>query len=227
MSFGHAPPVAILAAASGDTRGEYGGVKSVYLPIAVAVFAIVCVAILIAVIRYRARADRGPKPTKEHNALELSIAAGIAAIVALLVATTFPAESRIERTSARPTMRIDVTAFRWGWRFTYPELGNISSVSTGIGRPAVLRVPYGANVRFDMTSRDVIHSFWIPELRYKRQAFPERHEVFDLRFPNETAFMAGECAFFCGLQHSDMRFSVVVMPPAQFRAWAAGQRGRA
>jgi cytochrome c oxidase subunit II len=216
--------VAILAAAPGDQRAEYDGVASLYVPIAIAVFVIVCGAILFAVVRYRARPGRPPRATREHNALELGIAGLIAAIVALLVVTTFSAESRIEDTGPRPDLRVDVTAFRWGWRFSYPDLGGIATVAPGIGRPPVLRVPSGAHVHFDLTSRDVIHSFWIPELRYKRQAFPDRHEFFDLRFPEGTAFMGGICATFCGLKHPDMRFSVAVMPPAEFRAWAERQR---
>jgi cytochrome c oxidase subunit 2 len=215
--------VAILAAAPGDTRGEYDGVASLYLPIGIAVFAIVTIAILFAAVRYRVRDGRAPRPTTEHKVLELGLAGLIAAIVALLVATTFSAESRIEDTGPRPDLRIDAAAFRWGWRFSYPDLGGIATVG-GIGRPPVLRVPYGAHVHFDLTSHDVIHSFWIPELRYKRQAFPDRHEFFDLRFPDGTAFLAGECAVFCGLKHPDMRFSVAVMPPAEFRAWVARQR---
>jgi cytochrome c oxidase subunit II len=217
--------VGILAAAPGDTRAEYDGVASLYLPIAIVVFAIVSGAVLFALVRYRARPGRAPRPTHERHAVELALAGLVAAVVALLVATTFAAESRIEDTGPRGDLRVEVTAFRWGWRFSYPDLGGIAIVGQA-GRPPVLRVPAGAHVDFDVTSRDVIHSFWIPELRFKRQAFPRRHEHFDLRFPDETTFMGGACGFFCGLEHSDMRFSVAVMSYASFRRWVSEQRSR-
>jgi cytochrome c oxidase subunit II len=217
--------VAVLAAAPGDTRGEYSGVASVYLPIALAVVAIVFGALAFAMIRYRARPGRAPRPTGEHTALELAIAAVIAVVVAVLTTTTFASESRIERTSPHPDLRVEATSFRWGWRFAYPALGGIASVSA-TGAPAVLRVPQGALVHFTVTSRDVIHSFWIPELRFKRDLFPDRQEVFDLRFPKAVSFLGGRCAVYCGLKHSDMTFSVSVMPRAEFDAWARKERAR-
>jgi cytochrome c oxidase subunit II len=217
--------VQVLAAASGDTRGEYDGVASLYLPIALVVVAIVFGALAVAVVRYRARPGHAPRPTRERTALELGIAGVIAAVCAVLVATTFASESRIEKTAPRPDLRVEATSFRWGWRFAYPELGGVASVS-GVGRPAVLRVPQGALARFDVTSRDVIHSFWIPELRFKRDLFPDRTEHFDLRFPQAVSFMGGRCAAYCGLKHSDMTFTVVVMPRGEFDAWVARERAR-
>jgi cytochrome c oxidase subunit 2 len=70
----------------------------------------------------------------------------------------------------------------------------------------------------------VIHAFWIPDLRFKRDAFPGRHQAFDLRFGRRASFMAGRCAEFCGLKHSDMTFTVIVMPRADFDAWVAARR---
>jgi cytochrome c oxidase subunit 2 len=217
--------VAILAAAPGDTRGEYDGVATLYLPIALVVTAIVFGALAFAVVRYRARPGRLPRPTRERTAVELGIAAVIAGVCAVLVATTFASEDRIEATPPQADVRVQATSFRWGWRFSYPDEGGVASVSDDV-RPAVLRVPQGALVRFSVTSRDVIHSFWIPELRFKRDLFPDRTEVFDLRFPRAASFLGGRCAVFCGLKHTDMTFSVAVMPRAEFDAWVAQERRR-
>ena len=64
----------------GATRNDFSDVQAVYLPIAGVVLAVVFAAFLFAVVRYRAREGRAPKPTREHNALEVAIALGLAAI---------------------------------------------------------------------------------------------------------------------------------------------------
>jgi cytochrome c oxidase subunit 2 len=215
--------VGTLAAAHGDARGEYDGVASLYLPVAMAVLVVIFATLAFALVRYRARPGRVPRPTHERTALELSIAGLLAATAAGLVVVTFTSQDRIEAAAPPTALRVDVTSFRWGWAFRYPRLGGIASISRP-GRPAILRVPTGALVHFEVTGRDVIHSFWIPELKFKHDLFPERRDAFDLRFPRSASFLGGRCAVFCGLQHSDMTFSVVVMPPADFDAWAAGQR---
>jgi cytochrome c oxidase subunit 2 len=219
--------VTTLAAAHGDARGEYDGVASLYLPVALAVTAIVLGAIAFAVVRYRARPGHAvAKPTSEHHGLELGIGVLLTAIVVVLLLVTFSAQSRIEARTPPRSMRIDVTSFRWGWEFRYPSLAGVVSRSAP-AKPAILRAPAGALVHFAITSRDVIHSFWIPELRFKHDLFPGRHDTFDLRFPKTASFLGGRCAVFCGLEHSDMGFSVIVMPPADFDAWAASARRRA
>jgi cytochrome c oxidase subunit II len=221
---GHRRTVSFVAAAQGDTRGEYDGVASLYLPIALVVAAVVLGAMAYAVVRYRARPGRVPRPTREHKPLEIGMAALLCVIVAVLVVVTFASQSRIEAAPPRTALRIDVVSFRWGWEFRYPGLGGVRSVS-GPARPAILRVPEGALVHFRITSRDVIHAFWIPELKFKHDLFPGRRDSFDLRFPRAATFLGGRCAVFCGLQHADMRFSVAVMPRADFDAWIASRRG--
>jgi cytochrome c oxidase subunit 2 len=81
-------------------------------------------------------------------------------------------------------------------------------------------------VRFEISSRDVIHSFWIPELRFKRDAFPNRVTDFDLVFdPGVTT--TGRCAEFCGLGHDRMDFQVVSMQPNAFVRWLEAHERRA
>jgi cytochrome c oxidase subunit II len=77
-------------------------------------------------------------------------------------------------------------------------------------------------VQFRLVSLDVIHSFYIPALRFKRDAFPGKPTSFDLVF-GRGRFM-GECAEFCGLHHTDMRFDVEGMPASAFGSWAEAHR---
>ena len=85
-------------------------------------------------------------------------------------------------------------------------------------------MPAGPTVQMSLRTRDVVHAFWIPDLRFKRDAWPRQTARFDLRFPEGMAEGVGPCAQYCGLKHSDMVFTVQAMPPGRFRAWARGAR---
>ena len=73
-------------------------------------------------------------------------------------------------------------------------------------------------VRFEITSVDVIHSFWIPALRYKHDAIPGSTQIATLVF--SRGVFPGQCAEFCGLRHADMIFTADALSPAAFTAWA-------
>jgi cytochrome c oxidase subunit 2 len=150
-------------------------------------------------------------------------ALGLAAIVGLLLAVAFSAESRVDAVSPRPAVTVDVTAFQWQWAFAYAGAG-VREVGTDTHVP-VLAVPSGETVNLNITSRDVIHAFWIPAIRFKRDATPGFSTTVSLRFDREGSF-EGRCSEFCGLRHTEMRFTVDVLSPPAFRAWLAA-RGRA
>ncbi len=205
------------------TRQDFAHVQDLYLPIAAGVFAIVVVALAVVVVRFRARPDRVARPTRDRYALDAGLAALLAAVVAVLVAVTLHANDT-ETALAKPGFRVDVVAFQWGWQFTYPSLPGVVDRS-GPNRPATLHVPANTTVQISLRTRDVVHAFWIPDLRFKRDAWPRQTARFDLRFPAGTAAGVGHCAQFCGLKHSDMVFFVEAMDPARFAAWSR-ERGR-
>lgn len=121
---------------------------------------------------------------------------------------------------------VNVVAARWNWRFEYPEHG--IAIQGTKQRTPTLVVPVDTPVRFRQISRDVIHSFWIPELRFKRDAFPGRTIEFTLTFPDEgTMRDGGECAEFCGLDHAGMSFHVRVVSRQAYLSWVEGRRSRA
>jgi cytochrome c oxidase subunit 2 len=106
--------------------------------------------------------------------------------------------------------RIEVHAERWGWTFHYPDHG-------GRRTAGVLHLPAGTPVDMVVTSRDVIHSFWIPRLAGKIDAIPGRVNV--LRIQADAAGRyEGTCAEFCGIGHAAMRFEVVAHPAGDFPA---------
>ncbi|HSJ54868.1 MAG TPA: cytochrome c oxidase subunit II [Anaerolineae bacterium] len=107
---------------------------------------------------------------------------------------------------------VEVTGFQFGWRFDYPQSG-VSSDE--------LWLPLGRQVLFRITSRDVIHSFWVPEFRIKQDAVPGRWT--DLRVKaTETGDYRLRCAELCGYAHAAMISRVVVVEPAAFEAWLQG-----
>lgn len=201
-----------------DTRHEYDHVFSIYVPIAIGVFALFAGAIVLVALRYRRRPLSAAARWHENNPLEGSYALVLAAVVAFLLYVTFSAEHQTDVVSAheRPSVTIDVTASKWEWTFQYPRYGIVERSGT-IGRQPLV-VPANEAVRFNLSSVDVIHAMWIPELDYKHDLIPGRAQYVTLDFAHTGAF-SGECAEFCGLRHADMVFPVRVVTPAQFAAW--------
>jgi cytochrome c oxidase subunit II len=111
-------------------------------------------------------------------------------------------------------MDVYVVAKQWMWKFTYPEGPN------AIG---VLRVPVGRPVRLLLTSRDVIHSFYVPAFRVKQDALPGAYTQtwFEVTRPGRYRVM---CAEYCGLKHSEMWGEVVALSPEDYAAWMREQR---
>ena len=106
--------------------------------------------------------------------------------------------------------RIEVRAERWGWTFRYPDHGGKTTAG-------VLHLPAGTPVDIVVTSRDVIHSFWIPRLAGKIDAIPGRVNVLRIQADAPGRY-EGLCAEFCGTGHAGMRFEVVAHPAADFAA---------
>lgn len=107
-----------------------------------------------------------------------------------------------------------VTGKQWMWKFTYP--GGPSAIDT-------LVVPAGRPVRLLLTSRDVIHSFYVPDFRMKRDAIPGRYTDLWFEAPKPGRHQV-LCAEYCGMDHSQMRGEVVVLSPSAFEAWRDAQR---
>lgn len=116
-----------------------------------------------------------------------------------------------QRAQPRPgALIVRVTAQQWGWRFAYPQHAPERSYRT-------LHLPAAQPVRLEITSADVIHSFWVPQLAGKLDALPGRVNVMYLD-ELRPGHHAGQCAEFCGTGHTGMRFQVVVHAAADFAA---------
>jgi cytochrome c oxidase subunit 2 len=197
-------------------------VWTLFLVLATAVGLLVIVLVVYCVIRFRKR-DDGLPPQKHYNIpVEVVYTSVPLLIVIILFAVTAVSVRTVDRVRAEsPDVTVDVLGFRWQWQFTYPELG-VTVTGTRDAQPELV-LPSNSRVRFRITSADVIHAFWIPGFRFKRDAIPGQESEFEVDvldltgdFPN-----TGVCAEFCGLDHAYMRFDVRIVTPAEFQSWAA------
>lgn len=148
------------------------------------------------------------------------VAGGIVLPLVLLLPLTGGAlvagDSLYRLSPAERPLRIEAVASQWQWRFRYPDHPRIPAM------PDILRLPAGMLVEITVTSEDVIHSFWVPNLGGKIDATPGR-EARLLLTAAEPGEHAGICSEYCGLGHDGMPFLVVVMPPEAFANWIGGQ----
>ncbi|MET0143931.1 MAG: cytochrome c oxidase subunit II, partial [Ilumatobacteraceae bacterium] len=185
--------------------------------IAVVVGVLVAALVAIVVIRFRRRPgnDALPEQTRAHIPLEIAYTVVPLLIVIGLFAVTFVSVRALDEVDppADVDLVVDVTGFQWQFQFDYPASG-VTVTGTDDTAPELV-LPTGASVRFDLTSIDVIHSFWIPGFRFKRDMFPGQVQSFQVDVADRTGFFedTGVCAEFCGLDHHKMRFSVRVVTP--------------
>ncbi len=191
----------------------------VEVTIAIVVFSLILLILLFAVVRSYTRWGRHASQKHDFTKTEASYTALLAVVAAGLV--TF---SLTENTSPhpKPQVQVNVTGYQWCWRFAYQGTPVSVTANCVNGKIPTLVVPTGEVVRFNVTSADVIHSFWIPELRYKTFAYPNWVNHFETVI-SHTGNWLGECAEFCGLYHYAMHFRVSAVTPAQFTTWLTGE----
>jgi cytochrome c oxidase subunit II len=200
-------------------------VWNVFLYIGLGVGALVVVLVAIVVIRFRRRDNELPRQLHENIPLEVGYTAVPLVIVGGLFALTVFSIRAVDDTDATAPLVVEVVAFQWQWEFDYPDSG-VQVIGTANIVPELV-LPAGSSVRFDLTSLDVIHSFWIPGFRFKRDVFPEETTSFEVDVSDRTGFFrnTGVCAEFCGLDHDQMRFSVRIVTPDEFDQWLAEHGG--
>lgn len=139
-------------------------------------------------------------------------------VLTTLLVYTLMAGSNLT-TAAANALRIDVVARQWWWEVHYPA----ENEAAGFVTANELVVPVGRPVEVHVSSPDVIHSFWVPNLAGKIDAIPGRTNRIVLQADRAGVFR-GQCAEFCGLQHALMAFHVVAVPPERYEEWLQRQR---
>ena len=186
--------------------------------------------IVYSMVRYRRRDDRLPPQTHGNTLVEIIWTAIPTVIVLVLFVLSVITLQKVEATSdpSAGGVDIEVDGFQWQWQFRYlDDDSNPDNDYSVVGSPAsppVMVVPVGEPVRLTLMSRDVIHSFFVPQFLIKRDLipFPEGVTPNKLEFTvSEEGTYHGQCAEFCGDLHAQMTFSVQAMPRDKFDQWLA------
>lgn len=183
------------------------------------VWAIVIGLILYCCVRWRNRGQKPEEFTKNTKIELISVIVPLLIVAALFVFNQRQ-EDVVDALAATPQNRIDVTAYRWSWKFSY--VGTPVTVYGTPMQPPTLYLPEGKVTQIALTSTDVTHSFWIPALLFKRDAIPGLINRFDLT-PTKLGRYPSRCAQFCGLDHAFMTFTVRVVSPAAYDRYLASR----
>jgi cytochrome c oxidase subunit 2 len=167
------------------------------------------------------RAPLTPDQASERRltrAVSVSTIVSILLLAVLLVASVATGRTLADFAPPKP-LRVKVTAHQWWWKIEYPgDKPEDQAVTAN-----ELHVPAGMPVELELSSADVIHSFWIPNLDGKHDLIPS-HIVKTMIQADMPGAYAGRCAEFCGYQHAHMDLLLVAEPPSEFQAWLAKQR---
>ncbi|MEO5834290.1 MAG: cytochrome c oxidase subunit II [Nakamurella sp.] len=178
-----------------------------------------------------------PKQTKENLPLEIVYTAIPMVLVMVIFYFTVTTENQVLKMSANPDVTVNVTAFKWNWDFSYQGSTSPDAPAGATGKDAevhtvgssseipMLVLPTNKIIQYQLESKDVIHSFWVPDFLFKRDVFPypEANQVDNGdKFQNTITVegpMVGRCAELCGQYHSMMNFEVRAMPDNLFNQY--------
>jgi cytochrome c oxidase subunit 2 len=206
---------------------EVRDLYNVLFAVAAVVFVLVEAAIVFAVVRYRRRSDMLPPQFHGNNLLEVAWTVVPLVIVAALFVLTWGVLNRVEAKADNPRVTVNVLGFQWQWSFTYqgervplpegqpPEDLTIKGT---IAKPPVVVLPVGEPIRFNAEAQDVIHSFYVREFLFKRDAFPDHTNTFDLTITKAGDY-GGQCTEYCGLAHQAMRFTIRAVDRPEYERW--------
>ena len=211
---------------AGPQAGRIGGLWWLMLYTLTAVFIIVRAVLIAAAFRPRG-ADRGeaahapdakPEPGRERRmsrAVIVSVAATVVVLFVLLVSSFLTGRSLNSLAAeGERALTVKVTGYQWWWKVQYDNQTAGYTVTTA----NEIHIPVGRPVLFKLTSNDVIHSLWVPNLHGKTDLIPG-HETTTWMRADRAGVFRGQCAEFCGHQHAHMALTVVAETPEQFKSW--------
>lgn len=185
---------------------------------AMAVAILVWGLIFWAVIVYRRRSHETGAPDQVRYNLPMELMYTIIPLIMIGGLFYFTARDQtiLTKVEENPDVRVGVVGFRWSWTFNYVDQNTYEVGIPGTEGPT-LYLPVDQTVTFDLTSPDVIHSFWVPAFLHKMDVIPGRTNQLTLT-PNKEGTFLGKCAELCGVDHSRMLFTVKVVSQEEFDA---------
>lgn len=193
--------------------------------ITASVYVLTLLVLVVAVFRKRYTLNNLPEPqppseASERFATRAVAGAMIGTLVLLFVMMigSFMTSRAMGKMNGEQAMTIDVYGHQWWWEVHYPNAEPDHIVVTA----NEIHVPTGIPIRIHGTSRDVIHSFWVPNVDGKRDLLPGYNTDIVMQV-NQPGRWRGQCAEFCGEQHAHMSFYMVAESKSDFDKWAAAQ----
>jgi cytochrome c oxidase subunit 2 len=188
------------------------------LGLGVAVF--LAVALLLAVALARRRSAAEPRAEREaSNRFGRWLVVGGVVLPLIILVVVFGATVQAMRfvpaEAPSDALVVEIVGHQWWWEVHYPE--------QGVTTANEVHIPVGRQVALQLTSADVIHSFWVPSLAGKMDLLPDGTNTLVLQ-ADELGEHRSQCAEFCGLQHTNHGLVVVAEPEEAFASWVAGQQ---
>jgi cytochrome c oxidase subunit 2 len=214
---------------AGDNAQKIHDLQWPIFAIAGLVGVIVVAVVAFAIVKFKDRGQPIPEQSHGNPIIEYTFIALPAALLAVIAGFTVNTILDLNETADTECV-INVTGQQWWWEYDYPVAADGSicgfTPSTAAATPLITSgqvvIPADTKVLIRGTSRDVIHSYWIPRLNGKRDMVPGR--VHTWRFEaDEPGIYAGQCTEFCGLSHANMRMEMVALNDADFQQWLDNQ----
>lgn len=173
--------------------------------------------LVFTMFRFRHRPGQAePKHVHGNTTLEITWTVIPLLILALIAIPSIRTIFKTEAPARPDALQVEVIGHQWWWEFRYPQYKVITANE--------LYLPVGRTVNFSLRTDDVIHSFWIPQLSGKRDVVHKDRPNYMWFTPDSSFVWNGACAEYCGASHSNMRFKVFTVPPAQFATWIKHQQ---
>ncbi len=203
----------------GPAASRIADLGSLMIGICLVVYLVVIAVAAWSLLRQRQAADDSEQTTARLGTIVAAAVAVTAAILVTLTAVSAAAGRGLTSPASQDTVTVDVIGHQWWWDFQYRSDQPQEFVTT----PNELHVPVGVPVILRAQSRDVIHSFWVPNLQGKRDLIPGQITTTWIQ-ADRAGVYRGQCAEFCGHQHAKMAFVVVAEPMDAFQQWLQRQR---
>ncbi|HTE44246.1 MAG TPA: cytochrome c oxidase subunit II [Gemmatimonadaceae bacterium] len=189
------------------------------LYLGIVVFVLVEALLLFILVKFRDKdGTREAQQIHGNTTLEIGWTLVPAVILAFIAVPTIETIFKTQAKAIPNALQVEVIGHQWWWEFRYPQFGVITANE--------LYLPVGRTANFALTTKDVLHSFWVPQLNGKRDLI-SNHTNYIWFTPDSSFAWNGFCAEYCGTSHANMRFKVFTVTPAEFDAWVAHQKTNA
>ena len=204
--------------ADGPVAAELKTLIFLFVTVCGIVFLLVIGVMVWALVRRKTRAAGEPDTQHSMGRIVIGAVAATFAIISFLTVASFYTTPSLDRGESVPPT-IVVRGQQWWWQIIYLDADPAKTFQTA----NELHIPVGTDIRLRLEASDVIHSFWVPSLTGKQDLVPGRENGLTLH-ASKAGVYRGQCAEFCGLQHSHMALLVVAETPEDYSRWLEAQR---